>query len=384
MMNAKVVARAVDGLLIWVALSALSGTSPVAAQSRDTQPRAWPTVSSVAAGLDTLLLRDLETRIRTGDFGRITSVLIAVDGALAHEQYFDSAGRDALRNTRSATKTIASVLVGIAVDKGIISNAKEPVARYFPELRPLANPDARKDSITIEDFMTMTSLLECDDNNSFSRGHEERMYLVEDWTRFTLDLPIRGFPAWVSKPEDSPYGRAWSYCTAGVTTIGAVLERAAGEPLDNWARRVLFDPLGVGAVAWQFAPTGTAMTGGGLAMRSRDLLRIAQLFLDGGTYDGSQIVSSDWVEASLRPRAFVRPDMEYGYLWWLPTINGERAFMMTGNGGQKVIAFPALNAAAAITTTNYGRPNAHALTDTLLSDYIIQALARRPRRRSSR
>lgn len=376
MTKTEVAAKAVGGVLVWVALVALNGIAPVAAQSRDTNSRPWPTVSSLAAGLDTVLLRDLEARIRAGDFGNITSVLIAVDGALAYEQYFDAGGREALRNTRSATKTIASVLVGIAVDKGIISSADEPVARYFPELRPLTNPDARKDSITIEDFMTMTSHLECDDNNSFSRGHEERMYLVEDWTRFTLDLPIRGFPAWVPKPEDSPHGRAWAYCTAGVTTIGAALERAVGEPVDNWARRVLFEPLGIGEVAWQYTPTGTAMTGGGLAMRSGDLLRIAQLFLDGGTYGGSQIVSGDWVDASLRPQAFVRPDMDYGYLWWLPTINGETAFMMTGNGGQKVIAFPGLSAVVAITTTNYGRPNAHTLTDTLVSDYIIQALAR--------
>lgn len=200
------------------------------------------------------------------------------------------------------------------------------------------------------------------------------MYLVEDWFGFTLDLPIRGFPAWVPPPADSPYGRAWSYCTAGVTTLGGLLERAAGQPLDRWARDVLFNLLGVHTLAWQYTPTGTAMAGGGLSMRSRDLLKLVQLYLDGGTWDGHRIVSERWIEDSLQPSARVQDGVDYGYLWWLPTIAEHQAFMMAGNGGQKFAGFADLGIAVAVTTTDYGQAEAHQRTDEVVALLVRAAI----------
>ena len=337
-----------------------------------------PTISAAGAGLDSARLKAMESDVRSGSFRQITSILIAVNGRLAWEAYFDSAGRRGLRNTRSATKSITDMLVGIAIARGAISGVDAKVVEFFPHQQPFQNPDPRKDAITIEDFLTMSSLLECDDGNQFSRGNEERMYLIEDWVRFTLDLPIRGFPAWVPKPDESPYGRAWSYCTAGVSTLGGVLARATARPVPDFAREYLFGPMGIDTVAWQLSPLGLAQTGGGLELRSRDLLKLALLYLNDGTWSGRRLIDSSWVQASISPHAAVRDGTEYGYLWWLRAFgpSHDPAFYMTGNGGNRVMAFPGLHAAIVITSTNFGQRDAHELTDRLVEEYILPALGR--------
>jgi CubicO group peptidase (beta-lactamase class C family) len=321
---------------------------------------------------------DISAAVRAGTYQQITSVLVARGDRLIFEQYFDDGGADALRNTRSATKTVTGMLVGAAVDRKLL-RIDSPVLPFFSDRLPLANPDPRKSRITVEDFLTMSSLLECDDENSFSRGNEERMYLVEDWVKFTLDLPIKGFPDWTSKPADSPYGRAWSYCTAGAATLGPLLERAAKQSIPDFSKVTLFEPLGITSVKWQFQPLGSAMTGGGLQLRSRDLMKLGQLYLNGGKWHGQQVISEDWVRRSLSPHANAREDTDYGYLWWLQKfhVNGQtiRTFGMYGTGGNKVYVLPDQGAVVVITTTNFRLPGAGALTDSLFTSLIVPAIA---------
>jgi CubicO group peptidase (beta-lactamase class C family) len=194
-------------------------------------------------------LDDITAAVGGGAYKQVTSVIVARGERVLYEQYFDTSGAAALRNTRSATKTVTGMLVGAAVDRGVL-RADSPVLPFFSDRMPLANPDPRKEHITVEDLLTMSSLLECDDENEFSRGNEERMYLVEDWVKFMLDLPVKGFPDWQPKPEQSPYGRAWSYCTAGATTLGPLLERATKQSVPDFAQAALFKPLGIESVKW--------------------------------------------------------------------------------------------------------------------------------------
>src|SRR6202034_4164054 len=167
----------------------------------------------------------LEEVVYSGDHVMFGSVLVDLHGKLVIEAYFDG-DASTPRVLRSAGNTVTSILTRSSIDQFRLPGVTAPVFGYFADRRRLKNPDPRKDRITVEDFLTMSSLLECDDWNEFSRGNEERMYLVEDWVKFTLDLPIKGFPDWQPKPEQSPYGRAWSYCTAGASTLGPLLERA--------------------------------------------------------------------------------------------------------------------------------------------------------------
>lgn len=335
--------------------------------------------TAAAAKLDTTLLTTMGERIKDSTFQRISSVVVAVDGKLVYEGYFNGADRDTAHDVRSASKTIASMLVGLAIDRGAISGVEAPVFGFFPERRPaIKNPDPRKDKITIEDLLTMSSLLECNDDNEYSSGNEERMYVTEDWLGFFLDLPIKGFPPWATKPQDSPYGRSFSYCTSGVFTLGAVVERATKRPLPEFARETLFAPLGIEKVGWQFSPLGLTQTGGGTRLRSRDFAKLGLLYLDRGRWHGRQVVPGKWVETSTAAHVQASDTDTYGYLWWRRDFEaGGRKFpavYMAGNGGNKVVVVPSAKLVAVITSTNYNTRGMHQQTDKLLTDYILPAL----------
>ena len=337
-----------------------------------------PKASAEENGVSSEKLHSLETAIRSGEFKKIGSVVIARHGKLIYEAYFDGDAAT-LRDTRSATKSITDILVGIAIDEKKLGGVDARVLGLLPQhAARLQNLDARKSRITIEDFLTMSSPLECDDWNDASRGNEERMYLVEDWAQFILDLPIRGRMHVGENPSPPAFGRYFSYCTGGVFVLSEVLTRATGMRTDRYAQARLFDPLGIRNVSWVFSPLGVPQTGGGLRLSSRDLLKIAQLYLDGGRWAGRQIVSEAWVRASTTPYAQIDETTNYGYLWWLKSFGSaghtHAAFFMTGNGGNKVVAIPDLELAVVITSTNYNTRGMHEQTEKILDDYVLAAV----------
>jgi CubicO group peptidase (beta-lactamase class C family) len=371
-------------VIVYVLLAALPGTLPSAStQARgsaapERKDDGWSAASPESAGITTKPLSDMSSAIRAGEFKKIGSILIARHGKLVFEDYFDG-DTTSLRDTRSATKSITDALIGIAIDEKNLSGVDARVLQLLPDqARKLQNPDPRKDKITVEDFLTMSSPLECDDWNDASRGNEERMYVVEDWAQFILDLPIRG-RMHIGEPVDPPpYGRYFSYCTGGVFTLSEVLQRATGFRTDRYAQEKLFAPHGIPDAQWVYSPLDIPQTGGGLRLSSRDLLKIAQLYLDGGVWQGRRIVNEAWVRASTQAHARIDDDTEYGYLWWLKSFKSAGksypAFFMSGNGGNKVLAFPGMDLAVVITSTNYNTHGMHEQTEKLLTDYILPAV----------
>lgn len=363
---------------LWLLFPLVAAPPPVAAaQSSDAAQDA--AVPPERVGLEPETLAQLTREISSGAMGTITSVLLSRHGQLVYERYFDSGGATARRNTRSATKTVTGMLAGLAIERQALTGVETPVWPLLARGRSVST-DRRKLETTIEDLLTMSSLLECDDWNSFSRGNEERMYLIEDWLGFFLDLPIRGFPPWVPAPKDSPYGRSFSYCTAGVFALGQAIQAAVGEDLAAFAQRELFGPLGIDSVEWQRSPSGAIQTGGGLALTSRDLMRLGQLYLNGGKVNGVQLLRRDWVERSVTPRVRIDDQTEYGYLWWLASVTRggvpSRIYYMSGAGGNRVVVAPGLGLVAVITSENYGRRDAHALSERILRDYLIASVRR--------
>jgi len=351
-------------------------TAPPASQQASD---GWSMASLDSAGVSPKSLTDMAGAIRNGEFKKIGSVLIARHGKLVYETYFDG-DASTLRDTRSATKSITDILVGIAIGEKKLSGVDARVLQLLPEhARKLQNPDPRKDKITVEDFLTMSSPLECDDWNDASRGNEERLYLVEDWAQFILDLPIRGRMHVGERPENPPYGRFFSYCTGGVFTLSEVLQKVTGMRTDRYAHEKLFAQLGINDEEWVYSPLNIPQTGGGLRLTSRDLLKIAQLYLDRGTWQGRRVVDESWVKTSTQPHARIDDETEYGYLWWLKSFKSAGksypAFFMSGNGGNKVVAFPGLDMTVVITSTNYNTRGMHEQTEKLLTDYILPSIS---------
>jgi CubicO group peptidase (beta-lactamase class C family) len=335
---------------VLLALPALAGCGgspstapPPVADAPLTAPAAiagdWPVARPDEVGLDAAAIAGAANAVRHGERGALHSLLVVRRGRLAVEEYFAGSSRDDVHTQQSVTKSVTSLLVGIALDQGLIRSVREPVLSFFPEYADLRGVDARRDAMTLEDLLTMrTGLLWTEE--PYAGSDLERLNQSRgDWVRFVLEHPMR-----------EPPGTRWQYNSGGVIVLAGVLRTATGGDVTQYARRVLFEPLGIRGERWVRAPyDGLPHTGGGLSLRARDMARLGELVLRGGRAGERQVVSREWLEGSFAhaagPIDWPRP-VYYGRLWWLFPPSGPATsdvVTASGAGGQWIFVAPPLD-----------------------------------------
>lgn len=325
-------------------------------------------------------LARLTEQINDQTYQQMTSVVVNHRGQVIYEQYFNGSSAATQHDMRSASKSITSLAIGLAIQDGLLSGVEQAVMPFFKDLQPVKNPDPRKSATTIEDLLTMSSVLECNDWNPASRGNEERMYLIEDWSAFILDLPVRGMPPWEPAAADRPYGRAFSYCTGGVHLLTDVVERVTQQPLSEYLQNKLFKPLDINTPQFSRTPLGITNGGGGMQMTSKDWIKIGQMMMNQGQYKDQAVINAAWINASFKRRAVIDAErqMEYGYLWWIFdfTLDDQTitAYAAAGNGGNYLFMIPSLDAQVVITSSAYNTPYMHRQSQEILTKHVIPAL----------
>ncbi len=288
----------------------------------------------------------------------IHAVLVARSGKLVFERYFSGSDEiysrrvghiafdaDTFHNVKSVSKSVASLAVGIAIDRGLIGSVNEPIFSFFPELSDLRTPE--KERIQLLHVLTMSIGLKWveaipsnEDNND-----EVRMHMARDPCRYVLGLPVT-----------SPAGQEFFYNTGALTLLSAIVRKATGRPLDEFAREALFEPLGITGVEWSRVK-GDTDAGGGLRLRPRDMAKIGQLVLAGGRWNDRQIVSKAWIETSTTLKIKATDNQSYGYLWWLgrSLLNGREVHWIgaLGRGGQSIRIVPDLDLVVVVTAGYY-------------------------------
>lgn len=320
----------------------------------------------------------LVAAVQSGEYPRTTSVLVLQAGRRIYERYF---GTDAetLHDPRSVGKTITGLAVGVAIAEGKISSVDARAFDYLQHLHPFANDGPGKRAITIGDLLTMSSALDCNDDDPKSPGNEADMYPQRNWARWAVDLPLRAQYA-----RDRSGRGPFAYCTAGVFLLGQILQRTTGEPVDRYIEKRLLWPLGISRPGWTRSPSGEVMTGGMLRLRTRDLGRLGQLMLQRGVKAGKQVVPAAWMDdvqtVHRRPNAAQDPkgELEYGYLVYrrdyVTACGRSSGWFMSGNGGNHVVMLKDRDAVAVVTTVNYNTKGMHVQTTRLLEQHLLSKL----------
>ncbi len=321
--------------------------------------------------VDVSAMAALESRVAAGEFPKLSSMLISVEGNTAYEKYFGEGSAELLNDTRSVSKSITALAVGCAVKDGKIADANVKVVPYLSDLQPIANLDDAKKNMTLADLLMMSSPLAADDSDQSSPGNEDEMHEQQKWAKWGIDLPTADFK------RDAARRYPFHYATIQAVLAGQVVERAVKQPADQYIAASLLKPLGIERFEFQKSPSGETMTGGGLRLTSRDLLKVGQLVLDGGIANGVQVVPKAWIDECLTEhhKDTVAPGVGYGYFFWhthIETPNNTRhsCWFMAGNGGNAVAIFPELRGVAVITRTDFNSGATARETLEILGKYV--------------
>jgi CubicO group peptidase (beta-lactamase class C family) len=369
-------------LLFGAAVLAGSASAARAATSLASQM-----TTSAEAGFAPDLDARLDQFVLTGRASNVHGVIIARHGRLVLEKYYE--GDDQVRDERgrphtervafspershelrSITKSIVSLLYGIALRDGKVPSPDQPLLAQFPQYTDLPDLEQRG-RWTIRQALTMTLGIDWNEDLSYDdpRNGQTAMEATVDRYRYVLERPIVAVA-----------GERWNYCGGATALIGKILENGTQQAAHDYARAVLFDPLGLGPTEWRVSRDRERNFPSGLAMRPRDLARIGQMLLDGGKAGTQQVVPEDWLEASFKPAVTLRERREYGYHWYLGAFKApdgpfnERWIAAMGNGGQRLYVFPRLELLVVVTAGNYNSRDQGTAPMRVLTEVILPSL----------
>lgn len=268
------------------------------------------------------------------DIGSVKSLMIEKEGALIYEAYRGRMDASEPTNIKSASKSILSLLIGIAIDKGYIENVDVTIDQYFENYFS-ENPDPIKESLTVQDLLTMRTGLE-----STSMRNYGRWVISDNWSEFALSRPMVGEP-----------GGNMIYSTGTSHLLSVILTKATGVDSRQFANEHLFRPMDIRLGGWDRDPQGYFMGGNNMALSPDALLKIGRMMMDLGKYNGQRIVSAEWILDSVKVygRSSFNP-YDFGYMWWRRDVGEYEVVFAWGNSGQYIMMLPELDAVISITS----------------------------------
>ncbi len=303
-------------------------------------------------GIDSAQLALFFQAIAKNDSMDLYSVLVQRNGVVVAEVYIPPNTANSRHEIYSVTKSFSSTLAGIAIDQGKISSVDQRVLDFFPD-QTFENDSREKQAITLENLLTMTSGLDWTETDpSFNS-----LYRSGDWLKFMLNLPVR-----------TPPGETFYYCSGCSHVLSAIVLRATGTRQADFAEKNLFEPIGIQGARWELDSNGIPVGGWGLSLTTRELARFGQLFLNGGRWNGKQVVSRAWVEAATQARLDTDGDWRYGYQWW---IEPEYAsYMALGKYGQMIFVQPETSLVVVFSARNAD----HKMETDMIEQLVLPAM----------